>query len=494
MRVFWVLAAATIALAGCGRLFEPASPTRALPVFGRAVGTGVGEPAASSLVVKWSCVTGAEPGACPPQRQSFSDATAAATAPGSPRSLAGTSSGGRVSLTWLSPGSGDTPGSYLIEAGSRPGLRDIADFDTRSAQPSFVAVDVPPGTYYVRVRAKNAAGTSEASNEIALAVTAGGCTEPPDAPTGLTASVVGYVATLTWTAPAGGCAPTSYVILAGSAPGLTDLAASDLGNALTSYAVSGLEPGQYYVRVRGSVAGIAGEASNEVLVSILLAPLASTSFLAFGDSITAGESGLELSSSSDYTLSISRFRPTVLLPIDQRYPTILQQSLASRYRTQTPSVRNAGQGGEAVTDPDTLSRFTALLSSGQYPVVLLMEGTNDLFGPGQSVRRVSETVSALRVMLQAAKARGVRPYLATIPPMNSRGVRGRTYSYELVPAMNDGIRALALSEAVDLVDVNQGFNDNLALLGTDGLHPNADGYAKIAEVFYAAIKATLESR
>ena len=61
-----------------------------------------------------------------------------------------------------------------------------------------------------------------------------------------------------------------------------------------------------------------------------------------------------------------------------------------------------------------------------------------------------------------------------------------------MPVLNDSIRALALSEVVPLVDVNQGFNNNFALLGIDGVHPNAAGYAKIADVFYASIKATLE--
>ena len=60
-----------------------------------------------------------------------------------------------------------------------------------------------------------------------------------------------------------------------------------------------------------------------------------------------------------------------------------------------------------------------------------------------------------------------------------------------MPGLNDSIRALAASEGVTLVDVNQGFS--FGLLGIDGLHPNADGYAKIADVFYGAIKSTLET-
>jgi lysophospholipase L1-like esterase len=46
---------------------------------------------------------------------------------------------------------------------------------------------------------------------------------------------------------------------------------------------------------------------------------------------------------------------------------------------------------------------------------------------------------------------------------------------------------------VTLVDIYQGFNGDLSLLGPDGLHPAAEGYAKIADLFFAAIKQTLET-
>ena len=57
----------------------------------------------------------------------------------------------------------------------------------------------------------------------------------------------------------------------------------------------------------------------------------------------------------------------------------------------------------------------------------------------------------------------------TIPPINPNGFRGATYSWELVPAFNDRVRALATSENVTLVDVYQGFNNDFSLLGIDGL-------------------------
>jgi hypothetical protein len=88
----------------------------------------------------------------------------------------------------------------------------------------------------------------------------------------------------------------------------------------------------------------------------------------------------------------------------------------------------------------------------------------------------------------------MRPYLATIPPMNPGACvpvcRGLAWS--LVSGFNDNVRTLATTEAVPLVDVYQGFSGNFALLGSDGLHPSADGYARIADLFFTAIEQTIE--
>jgi lysophospholipase L1-like esterase len=215
--------------------------------------------------------------------------------------------------------------------------------------------------------------------------------------------------------------------------------------------------------------------------------LTATTFVAFGDSITWGEDGTNPLGTSSAS---SRFHVAVQLPLGQTYPSVLQQDLAGRYRIQTPTVANKGQPAEAVADRTTFPRFTSLMSSRLYSVVLIMEGTNDLFVHDSLT--IPPAIAGLRQMVRDAKSRGIRPYLATIPPMNPAGFRGAAYSWYLVPEFNDRVRELAASEGVTLVDIYQGFNNNFALLGFDGLHPNADGYAKIADLFFAAIKQTLE--
>ena len=94
----------------------------------------------------------------------------AARLPGSPSSLVATVVGTNVTLTWAPPSSGGSPTSYVIEAGSSPGLINLANISTGTTVTVFSAAGVPAGAYYVRVKAANLAGTSGASNEVLVIV------------------------------------------------------------------------------------------------------------------------------------------------------------------------------------------------------------------------------------------------------------------------------------------------------------------------------------
>jgi hypothetical protein len=79
--------------------------------------------------------------------------------------------GGTVELSWI-PSPGAT--TYIVEAGSAPGLTNLANIDLGGNNPALRATGVGPGVYYVRVRAKSACGTSAPSNEVIVAVSGGG--------------------------------------------------------------------------------------------------------------------------------------------------------------------------------------------------------------------------------------------------------------------------------------------------------------------------------
>ena len=76
--------------------------------------------------------------------------------------------GSTVTLFWIA--AAGAPTSYVLEAGSFAGGANVAVSDTGTAATSLTASNVGAGTYFVRVRARNACGTGGASNEAAVVV------------------------------------------------------------------------------------------------------------------------------------------------------------------------------------------------------------------------------------------------------------------------------------------------------------------------------------
>jgi lysophospholipase L1-like esterase len=219
--------------------------------------------------------------------------------------------------------------------------------------------------------------------------------------------------------------------------------------------------------------------------------VSATRFVAFGDSITWGEDGRATSIVSEG--ASERVRPAVRFPDAQTYPGALLRLLQSRYTTQSGSltVSNSGVPGEKAGDSATLSRFSLVASNRTYEAVLLLEGTNDL--ADRDSRQIPPALVNLRQMVRDARSRNLKVFLATIPPMVPG--RPRALAWSLVPDMNSGIRNIATSEGAVLVDIEAGFGTPFdQYIGFDGLHPNETGYAKIADLFFTAIKSNLETQ
>ena len=196
-----------------------------------------------------------------PDSEEVSFTIGAGKKPRQPGALTGSLQDGVVTLSWSAPvADGETgePVGYVIEAGSAAGLANLASIGVGGT--SFQAGSIPAGVYYVRVRAVNDLGASDPSEEITLrSGTAIG------APLALAASGDGNFVELTWEAPRTGEVPAGYLIEAGSAPGLANLATLRLGAGLRFATTA--PPGVYYVRVRAVGAdGSAGAASNEIVV------------------------------------------------------------------------------------------------------------------------------------------------------------------------------------------------------------------------------------
>lgn len=259
-----VLVVALVA-ASCDTARLPARPTGVGETGNAALSVSVSPAAPAS--VEWRCLllTPFPPADCPARGTRWHVTAPVAFGPAPPANpgvLTVNVSIARVVLTWSPPTAGDPPTSYVLEVGSASGLSDLVNTETGSATPFFAADNVPAGTYFVRVRAKNSSGTSGASNEVQVIVGGVACTTAPSTPT-LSVSVVNRTFTLTWSAASG--APTSYVIEGGSGSGQTNLANYDTGSTATSYTAL-VDPGSYYIRVRAKNACGRSSASNEVNV------------------------------------------------------------------------------------------------------------------------------------------------------------------------------------------------------------------------------------
>ena len=181
--------------------------------------------------------------------------------------------------------------------------------------------------------------------------------------------------------------------------------------------------------------------------------LAVTRILGFGDSITAG------------------------VPMSS-YPFFLEQVLASRYPTQDLQVINAGKGGEHVRA--AFGRFNAELGRHRPEVLLLMEGTNDLY----ALREAGPEPAAAMLdrMVATAASAGIDTYIMTVAPW-----RSAVYA-PLVSALNDRIRSIANRRGVPLVDVHHilltgpcvGVNP-IPCIEPDGVHPTEQGLRLIAD-------------
>jgi hypothetical protein len=278
-----------LALSGCtsNRPTGP-TPTGQISVQG-GMQTASAAWMSGSTAVSWDCFSGGA--GCFEPHVSPVGAAPSPVITTAPTNLQQMVTGNEVGLAWGAPPATGTPTSYVIEAGVAPGATQFS-FDTGSAQTFLVVRGVPAGTYYVRVRGRDASGVGPASNEVTVVVGGGPapCTGPPGIPTNLSATVIGSVVALNWAAPETGCEPDAYVIHVGSSAGLSNIAQVETGRFSRSFSVRGVPAGTFYVRVRARIGSTVGAATSDVTVTVTgVQPAGTTSWLglaANGDGLT----------------------------------------------------------------------------------------------------------------------------------------------------------------------------------------------------------------
>jgi lysophospholipase L1-like esterase len=223
-------------------------------------------------------------------------------------------------------------------------------------------------------------------------------------------------------------------------------------------------------------------ASCSFNITVTIPPkIDATTFVAFGDSITAGEVRSEGSGAGIHPLKID--------PI-KAYPTLLLRDLKDLYTSQAGAIFVANAGVRLEGAVAGANRLPSIIDGGAYRVLLLMEGVNDFPDYHAALTAVEQMVE------YASARRGLRVYLATEPPQNPSPVGcpdtlGGNWAF-VVP-YNDGLRDIATRRGIALVDVYTAFHGDITtLIDCDGLHPTPAGYQVIADTFFQKIRETME--
>jgi lysophospholipase L1-like esterase len=226
--------------------------------------------------------------------------------------------------------------------------------------------------------------------------------------------------------------------------------------------------------------------------SVTLTPLllGVTRFIAFGDSVTAGENG----------------RPGLVngfIDFPNLYPLDLEQMLNTEYPGQGIVVLNRGAGGDSVER--SVEKLPAILEADHGGALLLLDGYNNLLAecsPGHSdsgacARKIDDVVSGLRQCVRIAQvsAYGIKyVYVSAITPpgLFRGGPRDRRIAADAVVRTNSAMSAMVNGEGAIFVDTYARFLGHEAeYVDQDGLHLSPAGYEALARGFFERIKETV---
>jgi acyl-CoA thioesterase I len=217
----------------------------------------------------------------------------------------------------------------------------------------------------------------------------------------------------------------------------------------------------YYVPPAPIATGVPTSAEVLVPVTLPIGGLRPNVYMAFGDSITAGEG------SSD----------------GAGYRNRLDQRLIAHLGTS--EVANASRSGTQTDEgADRVGRNLGIFRPA---FTLINYGTNDWNTAECQAGPPCDTIDEMRELIDHVKDFGSLPVLSTIIPVNPALQPAERNDW--VRAQNENLRQLARAQGVPVADPAKLFfaESNLPSLFVDGVHPNDAGYELIARAFFEAI-------
>jgi lysophospholipase L1-like esterase len=154
----------------------------------------------------------------------------------------------------------------------------------------------------------------------------------------------------------------------------------------------------------------------------------------------------------------------------------------------------ADRGISGQTTPQMLVRFREDVLGLHPRVVHIMAGTNDIAGnTGASTLAIVE--GNIETMAELARVHGIRVVLASIPPAAAFPWSPTKRPAPLIRAFNAWLKDYAARNGFTYVDYHPVLADAAGGmkpgLSSDGVHPNAAGYALMRPVALAAVEAAL---
>ncbi|MDQ3348511.1 MAG: GDSL-type esterase/lipase family protein [Acidobacteriota bacterium] len=316
---------------------------------------------------------------------------------------------------------------------------------------------------------------------LAIGVVVGGCGDSPVMPPSPQAPVISCPANMTVRGATGGTAEVLFT------PPTT------LGGTLPVSVSCTPSSGTRFLTGATPVTCAAMDAQGRQATctfTVTLAPrlLGATRFIAFGDSVTAGENG-RLGRRSDGFVDF----PNV-------YPTILEGLLNAEYPDQGIVVLNRGTGGDPVER--SVERLPGVLEMDRGDALLLLDGYNNLLaectpgseGTAACSRKIDDVIAGIRQSIRIARVSsyGIRyVFVSTLTPPGPYvgGRRDRRIAAEAIRRTNAALAAMVHAEGATVVDTHARFVGHEAeYVDQDGLHLRPAGYQALAEAFFDAIR------
>jgi lysophospholipase L1-like esterase len=155
---------------------------------------------------------------------------------------------------------------------------------------------------------------------------------------------------------------------------------------------------------------------------------------------------------------------------------------------------NRGISGQ--TSPQMLVRFRQDVVELKPKVVVILTGTNDIAG-NTGPMELTDTEKNIESMTEMARVHGIKVVLCAVPPAREFWWKPGFDPSPKIKELNHWIRQYADSMSIPYVDYYSALNDGKdglrGDLSSDGVHPNAKGYAVMAPLARQGITEALKS-